>query len=98
MKVDRKRKSPVTILLRAIGFGTDEEIRSLFTDVDTDVDHPFIESTLERDTTANPTDNTEKGVDDALAQFYKKLRPGDLAHSGQRQELHAESLLCRPPL
>ncbi|MBP7964589.1 MAG: DNA-directed RNA polymerase subunit beta [Caldilineaceae bacterium] len=77
VKVDRKRKLPVTILLRAIGFGTDEEIRSLFTDVDTDVDHPFIESTLERDTTANPTDNTEKGVDDALLEFYKKLRPGD---------------------
>ena len=77
VKVDRKRKLPVTILLRAIGFGTDEEIRSLFTDVDTDADHPFIESTLERDTTANPTDNTEKGVDDALLEFYKKLRPGD---------------------
>ncbi len=77
VKVDRKRKLPVTILLRAIGFGTDDEIRSIFTDVDTDPDHPFIESSLERDTTSNPTDNTEKGVDDALLEFYKKLRPGD---------------------
>src|SRR5688572_26467619 len=35
VKVDRKRKLPVTILLRAVGFGTDEEIRELFTDTDT---------------------------------------------------------------
>lgn len=77
VKVDRKRKLPVTILLRAVGFGTDDEIRVLFQDVDTDYVHPFIESTLERDTTRNPTDNSEKGVDDALLEFYKKLRPGD---------------------
>ncbi|MFN8443625.1 MAG: DNA-directed RNA polymerase subunit beta [Caldilineaceae bacterium] len=77
VKVDRKRKLPVTILLRVAGFGTDDEIRALFKDVDTDIDHPFIESTLERDTTANPTNNSEKGVNDALLEFYKKLRPGD---------------------
>ncbi len=77
VKVDRKRKLPVSILLRAVGFGTDEEIRALFADIDTDVDHPFIESTLERDTTSNPTTDSEKGVNDALLEFYKKLRPGD---------------------
>jgi DNA-directed RNA polymerase subunit beta len=77
VKVDRKRKLPVSILLRAIGFGTDEQIRSLFADIDNDLDHPYIEATLERDPTANPTDNNEKGVEDALLEFYKKLRPGD---------------------
>ncbi len=77
VKVDRKRKLPVTLLLRAVGFGTDEEIRALFEDVDTDVDHPFIESTIERDATSNPTTDSAKGVDDALLEFYKKLRPGD---------------------
>ena len=77
VKVDRKRKLPVTLLLRAVGFGTDEEIRAVFADVDTDVDHPFIESTVERDTTSNPTTDSAKGVDDALLEFYKKLRPGD---------------------
>ena len=77
VKVDRKRKLPVTILLRAIGFGTDEEIRSLFVGVDDDEDHAFIEATLERDPTANPTDDRQKGIDDALLEFYKKLRPGD---------------------
>ncbi len=66
VKVDRKRKLPVTILLRAVGFGTDEEIRELFADTDTNLDHPFIESTLERDPTSNPTDHSQKGVDDAL--------------------------------
>ncbi|MEM7126462.1 MAG: DNA-directed RNA polymerase subunit beta [Chloroflexota bacterium] len=77
VKVDRKRKLPVTILLRAVGFGTDDEIRDLFKDVDTNYDHPYIESTLERDPTSNPTDNSEKGVEDAMLEFYKKLRPGD---------------------
>ncbi len=77
VKVDRKRKLPVTILLRAIGFGTDDEIRDLFADIDDSDDHPFIQSTLERDATSNPTDNSEQGVEDALLEFYKKLRPGD---------------------
>jgi DNA-directed RNA polymerase subunit beta len=77
VKVDRKRKLPVTILLRAIGFGTDEEIRGLFAEVDDDPDHPYIETTLERDPTSNPTDDVQKGVEDALLEFYKKLRPGD---------------------
>ena len=77
VKVDRKRKLPVTLLLRAVGFGTDDEIRTLFTDVDTDMDHPFIESTLERDNTSNPSSDVTKGVEEALLEFYKKLRPGD---------------------
>ncbi len=77
VKVDRKRKLPVTILLRAIGYGTDEEIRALFAGVDDNEDHAFIEATLERDPTANPTDDRQKGIDDALLEFYKKLRPGD---------------------
>ena len=77
VKVDRKRKLPVTILLRAVGFGTDDEIREAFADTDTNLDHPFIESTLERDPTSNPTTNSQKGVEEALLEFYKKLRPGD---------------------
>ncbi|MCB0044766.1 MAG: DNA-directed RNA polymerase subunit beta, partial [Caldilineaceae bacterium] len=77
VKVDRKRKLPVTLLLRAIGYGTDDEIRDLFKDIDIDADHPYIESTLERDSTSNNYENSEQGVDDALLEFYKKLRPGD---------------------
>jgi len=77
VKVDRKRKLPVTLLLRAIGFGTDDEIRALFTDVDTNLEHPYIQSTIERDVTSNPTDDSARGVEEALLEFYKKLRPGD---------------------
>jgi len=77
VKVDRKRKLPVTILLRAVGFGSDDEIRELFADTDTNLDHQFLESTLERDPTSNPTQHSQKGVDDSLLEFYKKLRPGD---------------------
>jgi len=69
VKVDRKRKFPISQLLRAIGVGGDEEILQAFSDVDTDPDHPYIETTLERD----PTSSQEE----ALLDFYKKLRPGD---------------------
>jgi DNA-directed RNA polymerase subunit beta len=69
VKVDRKRKIPATVLLRAIGFGTDEELLAAFAEVDTAPDHPYIQSTIERDPV--------KGMDDALLEFYRKLRPGD---------------------
>jgi DNA-directed RNA polymerase subunit beta len=69
VKVDRKRKLPVTILLRAVGYGTDEELHNLFEMVDIMPDHPYIEATIERD----PTKTSEE----AMIEFYKKLRPGD---------------------
>jgi DNA-directed RNA polymerase subunit beta len=69
VKVDRKRKIPVTTLLRAVGFGTDEELHELFADVDTDPDHGYLQSTLDRD----PTHTQDEG----LVEMYKKLRPGD---------------------
>ena len=69
VKVDRKRKFPVTTLLRAIGYADDETLLKLFADVDTDEDHPFIASTLEKDPTT--------GEDDALLDIFRKLRPGD---------------------
>ena len=69
VKVDRKRKLPVTILLRALGYSTDEEIFELFKDTDDNPDHPYIASTTERDPT--------KSEKEALLEFYKKLRPGD---------------------
>ncbi len=78
VKVDRKRKLPVTVLLRAIGYGSDDEILELFADDDTNTDHPYIAATLERDITRTPNrSDSAKGVDGALLEFYKKLRPGD---------------------
>ena len=69
VKVDRKRKLPVTILLRAVGFGTDEELHSLFERSDIMTDHPYLQATIEKD--------PNKTSDEALIDFYKKLRPGD---------------------
>jgi DNA-directed RNA polymerase subunit beta len=69
VKVDRKRKIPVTTLLRAVGYGTDEELHELLSEVDTDVDHSYLQSTLDRDV----THTQEEG----LVEMYKKLRPGD---------------------
>ncbi|GAC1320352.1 MAG: DNA-directed RNA polymerase subunit beta [Chloroflexota bacterium] len=69
VKVDRKRKIPVTTLLRAVGFGTDEELRELLGDADTDADHAYLQATLDRDPTHT--------MDEGLVEMYKRLRPGD---------------------
>ncbi len=63
VRVDRTRKQPVSTLLRALGFGTDQEIIDIFGD---DV---RLRKTLEKDT----TDDYESG----LKEIYKKLRPGE---------------------
>ncbi|MDD4390864.1 MAG: DNA-directed RNA polymerase subunit beta [Eubacteriales bacterium] len=63
VRVDRTRKQPVTTLLRALGFGTNQEILDLLGD-DT-----RLNKTLEKDT----TDSYEEG----LKEIYKKLRPGE---------------------
>ena len=64
-RIDRKRKLPVTVLLRAMGFVADEEILELF---DNSV---YIRQTIEADT--EPT-KTEEG---ALVELFKKQRPGE---------------------
>jgi DNA-directed RNA polymerase subunit beta len=69
VKVDRKRKIPVTILLRAIDFGADEKLHELFQDVDTAADHHYIASTIDKDPT--------KTREEALIELYRRLRPGD---------------------
>ena len=70
VKIDRRRKLPVTTLFRALGYGKTSEIKSLFEDVDTG-DVKYIESTLEKD--------TARGANEALIETYRRLRPGDLA-------------------
>src|SRR5712691_11816704 len=49
VKVDRKRKLPVSTLLRAIGYAQDEELLGLFTEVDINADHPYMRITVDRD-------------------------------------------------
>ncbi len=75
VKVDRKRKIPVTTLLRAISdaehpYGSNDELLKLFADVDNNPDRRYIQITLDRE----PAIKTEE---DALIDFYKRLRPGD---------------------
>jgi DNA-directed RNA polymerase subunit beta len=70
VKIDRKRKIPFTTILRAFGYGTDEEIYKLFEDVNTDPDRNFIKATLEKD----PANSVDTGV----LEIYKRMRPGDL--------------------
>lgn len=71
VKIDRKRKVAVTSLLRAFGWGTDEEIINAFRDVDTNPDISYIQKTLEKD--------TAHSHDEGLIEVYKRIRPGDLA-------------------
>ena len=70
VKVDRKRKIPVTTLLRAIGLSTDKELLETFKSVDDHPDHRFIQTTLDRDSSV-------KSKEEALLEFYKHLRPGE---------------------
>ena len=70
VKVDRKRKTPVSMLLRAMGFSSDQEIFELFEDVDTNPEHHYLKTTIEKDTTV--ADHEE-----ALLEFYRRLRPGE---------------------
>ena len=60
---DKNRKIPVTVFLRALGLGTDEEIRNYFGTDDR------IEATLEKDTTHS--------VEEGLFEVYRKLRPSE---------------------
>jgi DNA-directed RNA polymerase subunit beta len=69
VKIDRKRKIPVTTLVRALGYGSNNEIKALFADVDSNPEHKFIQATLEKDSSTD--------VNDALVEMYKKIRPGD---------------------
>ncbi|MCX6010057.1 MAG: DNA-directed RNA polymerase subunit beta, partial [Chloroflexi bacterium] len=70
VKVDGKRKIPVAILLRAIGYDNDSELLELFRDVETSSEHTFIQSTMERE----PSVSTREK---ALVDIYKRLRPGE---------------------
>jgi DNA-directed RNA polymerase subunit beta len=84
VKIDRKRKLPVTTLLRAIAslakehwhaedldLSTDQGILDAFAGVDNDANVRYIQATLDRDPV--------KREDEALLELYKKLRPGDPA-------------------
>ena len=63
VRVDRTRKLPMTVLVRAMGCGTDQEITDLFGDAD------FLSATFKKD--------SAKSVEDGLIEIYRRLRPGE---------------------
>jgi DNA-directed RNA polymerase subunit beta len=71
VKIDRKRKIPITSLIRVMGFETDKQILDLFKNEIKDIEHDFILTTLEKD--------SAKTVDESYQNIYRKIRPGDLA-------------------
>ncbi|RMF39482.1 MAG: DNA-directed RNA polymerase subunit beta [Anaerolineae bacterium] len=103
LKYNRRRTVPVTIFLRALAAlkdefpdspiqeGTDEEIINLFADVDTNVDRMFIASTLNQE----PEWDLESGIpiaEQALIEFFKRMRPGDPATLENAREFMQEQL------
>jgi DNA-directed RNA polymerase subunit beta len=70
VKIDRRRKIPVTTLIRALGIGSNKQIKDLFKHVDSG-EVNYIDATLEKD----PSGATSE----ALIEVYRRLRPGDLA-------------------
>lgn len=65
VRIDRNRKIPGTVLLRALGLSSNEDIIDVFGD------HEFILNTLAKDNTTN--------TEEALIEIYNKLRPGEPA-------------------
>lgn len=68
-RIDRKKKFPVTQLLKLFDL-KDDEIISIFSDVDTNPSKSYIQATLDKDTVY--------GVSEAVNSIYKRIRPGDI--------------------
>lgn len=68
VRIDRTRKIAMTVLMRALGFSSDDQIRELFGDSET------LELTLEKDIHKNPSDTR---TEEALKDIYERLRPGE---------------------
>jgi len=71
VKIDRKRRIPITALLRVFGLPSNEEIVETFKDIDVDPDTKYIQNTLAKDASSN--------ADEGFKEVYKRIRPGDLA-------------------
>lgn len=86
VKFNRKRTVPVTLFLRAMAAvddglgdsllkgGTDEDLLALFEDVDTNGEHLYIQGSIEQEPAWDPEKNV---AEQALIEFYKRMRPGD---------------------
>ncbi|MBE9479928.1 MAG: DNA-directed RNA polymerase subunit beta, partial [Chloroflexi bacterium] len=103
LKFNRKRTVPVTILLRALAAiddglgssplsdGSDEELLELFADADNNPDHPFIATTIRQEPTWEIT-GKRTIAEEALIEFYRRMRPGDPATLDNAREYMMEQL------
>ncbi|MBN2004926.1 MAG: DNA-directed RNA polymerase subunit beta [Anaerolineae bacterium] len=88
LRFNRKRTIPVTIFLRALAavsdqlhseelsIGSDEELLQLFGEADNDPDHPWIANTIRQE----PSWESKSGrsvAEEAIIEFYRRMRPGD---------------------
>jgi DNA-directed RNA polymerase subunit beta len=79
VKIDKKRKLPISVVLRAFGLESNAEILNAFSDMGDDIIANHVAPTLEKDKTTNRLE--------ALHTLYKLLRPGDLATDERVEEL-----------
>jgi DNA-directed RNA polymerase subunit beta len=77
-KIDRKKKFPVTQLLKLFGITDEAQILSYFRDVDIDEKVSYIQRTLEKDSTYT--------IEEAVNSIYKKMRPGDIVSTEQARK------------
>ena len=70
VKIDRRRKLPITTVLRALGGYNNTEMKKMFAEVEGEGVN-YIAATLEKD--------TSRSQSEALIEVYRRLRPGDLA-------------------
>jgi DNA-directed RNA polymerase subunit beta len=71
VRIDRRRKFPITTFLRAIGYATDEEIKRAFQDLFNHPGYKYLEATMLKDTT--------RSREEALIEIYKRFHPGEPA-------------------
>jgi DNA-directed RNA polymerase subunit beta len=102
LKFNRKRTVPITVFLRALAavndgikdspikYGTDEEILSIFKDVDNNPDRLFMASTIKQEPDWDLSNHTI--AEAALIEFFKKMRPGDPATLDNARQFLEEQL------
>ena len=78
-RIDRRKRVPAMTFMRAMGVSTDEEIKNLFAQIDTDKSHQYVLKTLEKD--------PAKSQEEALIEIYRKMRPGEPSVLENAQEL-----------
>jgi len=102
IKFNRKRTLPVTIFLRALAAvndgvgggietGSDEELMALFQNADTNPNHQYIATTIRQEPAWEPKDGRTL-AEEALVEFYRRLRPGDPSTLENAREYLEEQL------